>query len=128
MPPNSKDSYNTHFFAFAPECRNDCTDGMFGVKGLSSDVGFLFKGGLDESPLPEAIVKSLDGVVGVYDSDKFLQLDYPAAEIQMAVMEATMPLATVYIFSAPCLSAITAAVALCWCKQNMVTKWLLRVE
>lgn len=101
---------------------------MFGVKGLSSDVGFLFKRGLEESPLPKAITKSLDGVVGDYEADKFLQIDYPAAEIQKAVMEAIMPLATVYIFSAPCLSAITSAVALCQCQESMVTKWLLRVE
>lgn len=124
----SKGLYNTYLFAFTPECSNGCEDDQFGVKGLSSDVGFLFEDGLDESPLAKAIVKSLDGVVSPYDIDRFLQLDYPAVDIQAAVMEASMPLAQVYIFCPPCLSAIAAAVALCRCKESIVTKWLVRVE
>lgn len=120
--------YCQHFFAFTPQCSNDCTDNQFGVKSLSSDAGFVSQANVDKSPLPKAIIKARGPLVDDYDVDKYFHINYEASEIQAAVMRANMPLARVIIFCPPCVSAITTGIALCKDREEAVAEWRVRVE
>lgn len=115
-------------FAFTPECDYGCTGGDFGVKGLSSNKGFLTNRSVEESPLPKAIKTALGNVIEEYDVDRYLQVNYEVADLQADIMKASMPVARIVIFCPPCVSAITTAVAMCRDQENAIEEWRVRVE
>lgn len=130
------EQYCRYIFAFTPKCpgggqvgsSRPCQDVQFGVNALSSNSGFIDKNRIAISRLSKAISNAVKTIIYASDPEKYLQINYEMAEIQAAVAEATLPLARVLIFCAPCTTAIKTAVEICDSQQTHITECIVRVE
>ncbi|KAI9856456.1 MAG: hypothetical protein M1813_009112 [Trichoglossum hirsutum] len=120
---------STLYFVFTPACSSDllkeaCDEATLGWLSLSRD-GPHFQA---KPTFGNRITKAINPVFS-YDSLQILQQsNYEFPEIQKLALEASLPLARVDVFCAPCACAIQTAIRLCQAESSQLISYEVKVD
>ncbi|KAI9783540.1 MAG: hypothetical protein M1839_003710 [Geoglossum umbratile] len=120
---------STLYFVFTPACSPDllkeaCDEATLGWLSLSRD-GPRFQA---KPTFGNRITKAINPVFS-YDSLQILQQsNYEFPEIQKLALEASLPLAHVDVFCAPCACAIQTAIRLCQAESSQLISYEVKVD
>ncbi|KAH0536310.1 hypothetical protein FGG08_006803 [Glutinoglossum americanum] len=120
---------STLYFVFTPVCSSDllkeaCDEATLGSLSLSRDGPHF----LANPSFGKIITKAINPVFS-YDSLQILQQpNYEFPEIQKLALEASLPLARVDVFCAPCACAIQTAIRLCHAESSELISYEVKVD